>query len=103
RAELGDYYVSIAARGGHHATESRYDPADFSLQRCRWHRNDTMTSCGQVRPAQEIALAADSSNLHSGGNLGVDLSGQINLDGRIDGDEIVELAQDFGAMGMHEG
>src|SRR5437763_8555911 len=61
-----------------------------------------MASRREVGAAQEIALAADAANLDARGYLGIDLAGQIHFDRRVDGDEIVELAQYFRAMRMHK-
>src|SRR5262249_30534718 len=64
-AKFSDDDVGIAAGSGYHSTQPRDDPAGFAAERRRWHRDDRMAARCQVRAAQEVALAAHSSNLHA--------------------------------------
>ena len=100
RAEFRYDYVRIAARRRDYAAELRNDPAELAATRRRRHRDDRTSMRCQLRSAHEIALAADRADVDASSDLGIDLSGQIDLDGGIYYDEFAELADNLHAMCM---
>jgi len=69
------------------------------------HGDDRLSTVGAACTAHEIHLSAGAAELEMADHLGIDLSAQIDLQGGVDGDHVVMLADDAGIIhvvnGMH--
>ena len=91
-----DHHVGIAAGGGDDAVaKARHDRRDGAAARRRRHRHDAATALRAQAPAHEIGVPADHAEMAPTRDLGIRLAAEIDLQRRVDADQIRELAVQF--------
>src|SRR5438309_1673252 len=83
-----DHQPHVGARGAHRAVQLGDDARMGTGDRGERHDRQAPTRPGGG--AEELTGAADRADVPPAGDLSVDLSGQIDLDGRVHGHEAVE-------------
>src|SRR5260370_29406491 len=92
-AMLGDHEVGLGARRRDDPVGQLGDDARtgaFAISRLQ--RDDRTPLRGAVGGTDKIHLPADKADMSSPSGLGVDLTGQVNLERAIDRDEAAEIA-----------
>ena len=64
------------------------------------HADEALAALGQVSAQGEVQLAAGAGDVFDAGGLGVDLSEQVHIDGVIDGNKVIDLADNVDVIGV---
>ncbi|SOY68552.1 hypothetical protein CBM2589_A90106 [Cupriavidus taiwanensis] len=97
-AVLGDDQAGVGTRRADRAGQLR-DDAARALGGC-WQRHDRQAAAAARGAAQEIHRAAHRADIDAGGHFGIDLAGQVDLDGGVDRGQLVDAGEHFGVVGI---
>ena len=95
---LGDDQARVAARRAHRARQPGHD-AGLAFGG-GGQRHDGQAAAAARCAAQKVDRTAHGTHIHTGGHLGVDLAGQVHLDGRVDGGQLVAGGEHLGVVGV---
>src|SRR6266702_2758316 len=99
-AAVGHHVMHIGTRGNDSGTrlEDRHDAGDVAMHGCRLQSNDGHAAFGACGSANEVQLPAEAAVWACSEGIGADLSGEVYLEGRVDGDHAVVLRHDEGIV-----
>ena len=104
-AVLGDDVVNVVLRGGADCAGGK-DGLNFAYRAAlcgRGEGDEALAAPGLACAAHEVDLAAGAGHVLGADRFRADLTEEVDLDGRVDGDHVVVLADDVGVVDVVDG